>query len=362
MARARNIKPGFFLNDTLAGCEPLARLLFAGLWTIADREGRLEDRPKRIKAEILPYDDCDPESLLQQLHDARFIVRYEADGERYIQVATWTKHQDPHYKERPSIIPAPPEHQDSGTTAGGVPEETRQAIFERDQRKCVECGAANDLSLDHIVARSKGGTHDEINLRTLCRRCNSAKNNRVARASLGQAHAKRDRSSADDRPTVDPPSGELAALIPDSLIPDSGFSESKDKDTVPTRQRAQRIIEYLNEKAGTRFHPGRVNLQFVMARLQEGASEEDCRQVIEAKCRQWRGTRMAQYLRPETLFNATKFASYVGASNEPERQEPLPTNARDAGRLAAARSILGDERQIFGDTDNVLALPCAAAR
>ena len=59
MARSRNIKPGFFLNDDLAECEPLARLLFAGLWCIADREGRLEDRPKRIKIEVLPYDNCD---------------------------------------------------------------------------------------------------------------------------------------------------------------------------------------------------------------------------------------------------------------------------------------------------------------
>jgi hypothetical protein len=65
MARARNIKPGFFLNDELAECEPLARLLFAGLWCIADREGRLEDKPKRIKVEILPYDDCDIDYLLK---------------------------------------------------------------------------------------------------------------------------------------------------------------------------------------------------------------------------------------------------------------------------------------------------------
>ena len=50
MARARNIKPGFFANENLAECDPLARLLFAGLWCLADREGRLEDRPKRIAA------------------------------------------------------------------------------------------------------------------------------------------------------------------------------------------------------------------------------------------------------------------------------------------------------------------------
>jgi len=54
VARARNIKPGFFKNDQLAECHPLARLLFAGLWCEADRAGRLKDRPKRLKVECLP--------------------------------------------------------------------------------------------------------------------------------------------------------------------------------------------------------------------------------------------------------------------------------------------------------------------
>ena len=54
MARARNIKPAFFKNETLVELPVETRLLFIGLWTLADREGRLEDRPKRIKMEIYP--------------------------------------------------------------------------------------------------------------------------------------------------------------------------------------------------------------------------------------------------------------------------------------------------------------------
>jgi hypothetical protein len=110
MARARNIKPSFFTNDRLSECHPLARLLFIGLWTIADREGRLEERPKKIKAEILPYDDCDCESLLKQLHAYGFIQRYEVDNIKYIQIVNFTKHQNPHIKEQASTIPAPDLH------------------------------------------------------------------------------------------------------------------------------------------------------------------------------------------------------------------------------------------------------------
>jgi hypothetical protein len=105
MARARNIKPGFFLNDELAEVELAGRLLFAGLWCIADREGRLEDRPKKIKAEVLPYDNCDVDGLLNQLQQHRFVTRYEVDGAGYIQIANFTKHQNPHPRESKSEIP-----------------------------------------------------------------------------------------------------------------------------------------------------------------------------------------------------------------------------------------------------------------
>jgi hypothetical protein len=110
MARARNLKPAFFQNDLLAEVDPLARLLFAGLWTVADRAGRLEDRPKRIKAAVLPYDDCCIDMLLNQLAGRRFINRYLVDDDNFIEITNFTKHQNPHCKEPESTIPAPDKH------------------------------------------------------------------------------------------------------------------------------------------------------------------------------------------------------------------------------------------------------------
>jgi hypothetical protein len=106
MARARNIKPGFFTNDQLGELPPLARLLFAGLWTLCDREGRVEDRPKKIKAELLPYDECDGDALLQMLADTGFIARYQVGAVKVIQVLEFAKHQNPHMKEAASTLPA----------------------------------------------------------------------------------------------------------------------------------------------------------------------------------------------------------------------------------------------------------------
>ena len=104
--RARNIKPGFFKNDTLAELDFAGRLLFIGLWGIADRAGRLEDRPKKIKAEVFPYDEVNVDSFLGELARLGFILRYEVGGGRFIQIVHFDKHQNPHPREAPSNIPA----------------------------------------------------------------------------------------------------------------------------------------------------------------------------------------------------------------------------------------------------------------
>ncbi|MCX5689585.1 MAG: phage replication protein, partial [Planctomycetota bacterium] len=85
MARARNIKPGFFKNEELGAIPMGARLLFVGMWTLADREGRLEDRPARIAAEVFPYDREICVSTVSTWIDALagFVTRYTANGGKY---------------------------------------------------------------------------------------------------------------------------------------------------------------------------------------------------------------------------------------------------------------------------------------
>ena len=125
MSRARNIKPGFFKNDLLAECHPLARILFAGLWCEADREGRMEDRPKRLKAECLPYDECDINDLLGQLAERGFIDRYVVEGQAYIQIPQFSEHQNPHVRESASSIPAKPDSRHNLGSAKVVPEQVQ---------------------------------------------------------------------------------------------------------------------------------------------------------------------------------------------------------------------------------------------
>ncbi|MGY2438580.1 hypothetical protein [Pseudomonas sp. SDO52101_S400] len=108
MARSRNIKPGFFSNELLAEVDFATRLLFIGLWTEADREGRLEDRPRRLKMALFPADNVDIEKMLADLDHLGFITRYAVGSLKAIQIVNWAKHQNPHVKEAKSIIPDMP--------------------------------------------------------------------------------------------------------------------------------------------------------------------------------------------------------------------------------------------------------------
>ena len=105
VARSRNIKPGFFCNEMLAELQAFDRLLFIGLWCLADREGRLEDRPKRIKMELFPCDSYDVNEGLEALKGSGFIKRYSFEDFRVVEILNFSKHQNPHGSEKDSILP-----------------------------------------------------------------------------------------------------------------------------------------------------------------------------------------------------------------------------------------------------------------
>lgn len=106
--RARNIKPAFFKNDELSELTITARLLFIGLWCYADRDGLFEERPKKIKAEIFPYDNLKVEHITQALAalvtSGFLIVFHNSNGNDIMQIVNFKKHQSPHHNEKPSVL------------------------------------------------------------------------------------------------------------------------------------------------------------------------------------------------------------------------------------------------------------------
>lgn len=102
------------------------------------------------------------------------------------------------------------------------------------------------------------------------------------------------------------------------------------------------IIDYLNQKAGTRYRATTSSTRkHIKARIDEGFTVEDFKTVIDKKCSEWLGnSKMEQYLRPETLFG-TKFEGYLNAK---------PQRAQQANTLPAER------RETQAEQDKVIEL------
>ena len=96
MARIRTIKPEFWSDENLSECSLSARLLFIGLISHADDEGRLEYSPTRIRMQVFPCGSATGKQItewLQQLTEHSLIEVYEIDSKGYIGIPGFAKHQ-----------------------------------------------------------------------------------------------------------------------------------------------------------------------------------------------------------------------------------------------------------------------------
>lgn len=111
----------------------------------------------------------------------------------------------------------------------------------------------------------------------------------------------------------------------DNTVVASDNAEKYDMKTITE------IVDYLNEKAHKSYKPNsRTTKGHINARLKEGYTLSDFKQVIDNRCAAWLDTDMAQYLRPETLFG-TKFESYLNA--------PAPKRRGTRGQDLSTESI-----------------------
>lgn len=104
MARIRTIKPEFFTSEDIVALSPLARLLYIALWCEADREGRMQWKPRTFKMRYLPADECDVAALCQEIIDAGLVKLY---GEGMAFIPAFAKHQHINPREQASSLPDP---------------------------------------------------------------------------------------------------------------------------------------------------------------------------------------------------------------------------------------------------------------
>lgn len=133
--RIRTIKPEFFHHEGLFDAEresqlPL-RIAFAGLWCVADREGRFKWEPRRIGVQILPYDQVDFSRVLHALATRGYLVKYRVGNECFGLIPSFKRHQVINNRELASQLPA---HDSEGAVIEPVEPRDDDASTTRDQR------------------------------------------------------------------------------------------------------------------------------------------------------------------------------------------------------------------------------------
>lgn len=103
----------------------------------------------------------------------------------------------------------------------------------------------------------------------------------------------------------------------ETSVSDTDSDSVSDSDTVTDTDICKNVVDYLNMVCGTNYrsttHKTRKQIN---ARIGEGFSENDFYTVIDKKSKEWFGTDMEKYLRPETLFG-TKFEGYLNQRSSP---------------------------------------------
>lgn len=107
--KTRLVRPDFFSDDRIAKCGPFGLHLYLGLMCLTDRDGRLEDRPIKIKAQLFPFFEVNVDEILDFLASAKLIVRYEVASAKLIEVIDFSKYQQVYQKEKSEGYPAPSE-------------------------------------------------------------------------------------------------------------------------------------------------------------------------------------------------------------------------------------------------------------
>ncbi len=197
MARIRTIKPEFWTDPKIVALPFEARLLFIGLWNLADDHGLLDYDPDRIKLQIFPADMVDVAELLDILMIDGFISILSLENSKEaIEIVNFNVHQKIDHPSKSKILieggcfkkkpVRTAERQALAKSYGCIPGQKVSA-------NCAYCGDPGEinwwpkkngkpsfwvtfsLEIDHITPESKGGSSTVENLILACRSCNRRK-------------------------------------------------------------------------------------------------------------------------------------------------------------------------------------------
>ena len=288
MARIRTVKPELAAHEGLYDLEretglPV-RFAWTMLFTVCDREGRFAWRPRTLKAQILPHDDLDFSRVLDAWLTRGFIVKYRVGNAWFGWLPTFLRHQVINNRESASELPDP-------VKAEETIDNRNQGHGDVSSTRDPRVTDASSTRAVHAQAEGKEGREGK------------------GKEGEGETH------------------GQAAPDVPQS-------TEKLKVNGHALHAEAEAVLAYLNRAADRSFQfrnpKGELtpNAEVIVSRLKEGYTGEQLREVVMLKAEQWLGDeKMAEYVRPETLFGKKKFATYFGeiAAEEPHVESSAQT-------------------------------------
>jgi hypothetical protein len=153
MARIRSIKPEFWADEELAiQLSRDERMLYLGLWNLADEHARLRGDPRYVKGQLFAYDDDltapDIDKMLTRLAELGKVIRYRSGAGRYVFLPKLSSHQRLDADKVPSKLPDPSEcDPDGDESARGWPWAPPGFIRAESGRDADESGPGADTSV-----------------------------------------------------------------------------------------------------------------------------------------------------------------------------------------------------------------------
>lgn len=158
MARIRTIKPDFWTDESLVECSIPARLLFVGTWNFADDAGNLPRSAKKLKMQVFPADTLDCEPLVMELISHGMLVEYSSNGEMFLHIKGFSKHQKID-KPTKSSIPRP----DFATTPRGFDEDSTTERKGKERRGIgIGIGIGEEGNKDTGAPTARDGEPDRL--------------------------------------------------------------------------------------------------------------------------------------------------------------------------------------------------------
>ncbi len=252
--RIRTIKPEFWTDKKVASWDHFTRLLYIGLWSAADDHGRGSAEAARLAAELFPYDlSRDPIEILARV--AASLDTIAKSG----RIALYAVDSERFYEV---------------------------AHWSRHQR-------VDNAGKPKVPAPSEGSPVDPREIR---------------RDSPRSAAGTGIREQGD------------GTGIREQVGAQSATEPADEKSESPKKYTQARIVLHaLNEAAGRHYRETETNLDFIRCRLEEpDVTVDGCIAMIRRQVARWGSDpKMAEFLRPETLFNRTKFDSYYANRDLP---------------------------------------------